>query len=151
MHVHCAQSRLRASEQASCQLVWSQADNWIPYFTTHMEAIRAKYFPTTVVKLPEVEDAKVALPHMNGGHKAANGHNDAVAELPTRASARMPPKLSRKLSVKVPTLSQLLPSSSVWLDVIRSCLLRLADPLRQQARHPACLRVMMPPWKVLQE
>ena len=98
MHV---QSRLRASEQGSCQLVWSQSDNWIPYFTAHMEAIRAKYFPTAVVKLPEVED-KAPLPHANGDHKEANGHgSDAVAELPTRASARMPPRLSRKLSVKV--------------------------------------------------
>lgn len=98
-----AQSRLRASEQASCQLVWSQGDNWIPYFTTHMEAIRAKYFPTTVVKLPEVDD-KIGLPHANG-HKEANGHDaDAVPALPTRASARMPPRLSRKLSVKVAIL-----------------------------------------------
>ena len=103
------QAHLRPSERASCQVVWSQADNWIPFFTTHMEAIRAKYFPTTVVKPMEgkVEVEAVASP----ADEKLQQEPLAVQALPPHALLprfsntvlppnALPPRLSNRLSVK---------------------------------------------------
>ena len=45
-----AQGAVKVSDQAALQMVWSKDEAWQPYLLTHMDAIRAKYYPSTVVE-----------------------------------------------------------------------------------------------------
>ena len=46
----CAQAAVRETERSGLQLVWGKDDAWSPYMLAHQDAIRAKYYPSTVSK-----------------------------------------------------------------------------------------------------
>ena len=122
------QGRLRPSERAPCQLVWSEGDNWIPYFTAHMEAIRAKYFPSSVKPKGEAEamatvDEKLPQEEL------------PPQPLSPRLGSRMSAKMSTKMSGRVHPLQArtLLVICLLWNHVGACSACNAQQPARKQA------------------